>query len=167
MPSPVIEGYLFAWKKNQDYGQKLVSDLSEDQMTLQPASDANAPANHPAWVLSHLNVYIPIVCSIIKGETFDDPKEHQFGMLSKPESDGSIYDSKEALIGAFTAGHDEVVELLGNADDSIFAQEIQLPRWQSVMPLAGIALPYLMCNHENIHLGQISAWRRIQGMPSV
>lgn len=167
MPSPVIEGFLFAWKKNKTYAANLVSDLSDEQMVAQPASDPEAPSNHPAWVLSHLNVYHPIICAVIKGEAFEDPKGHQFGMLSKPESDASIYASKQELIDAYIAGHDKATELLGNADDSIFQNEVMLSRWKEVMPTAAVVLPYLMFNHENGHLGQVSAWRRIQGMPSV
>jgi hypothetical protein len=167
MASPVIEGYLFAWKKNQDYAPKLVADLDVQQMVAQPASNPDAPSNHPAWVLSHLNVYVPLIASIIKGETFEDPKGHKFGMQSRPVADASEYATKEQLVAEFLEGHEQVAELLGNADDSIFAQPVMLPRWKDVMPTAGVALPYLMLNHENGHLGQISAWRRIQGMPSV
>lgn len=167
MASPIIDGYLFAWKKNQDYGANLVADLSNDQMVTQPATDPDAPSNHPAWVLSHLNVYLPIISSIIKGEAFDDPKGHQFGMTSKPEASRDVYASNEELVQNFIAGHEQVAELLGNVDDSVFAKEIQLPRWKEIMPVAGVALPYLMFNHENGHLGQLSAWRRIQGLPSV
>jgi hypothetical protein len=167
MSTPVIDGCLFAWKKNLDYGQKLVADLEEAQMVSQPAENPDSPSNHPAWVLSHLNVYVPIVGAIIKNEAFEDPKEHEFGMLSKPQANRDVYASKEELIANFVQGHETVIELLGNADDSIFANPVKLPRWANVMPIAGVALPYLMFNHENIHLGQVSAWRRIQGMPSV
>ena len=162
-----IDGLLFCWRKNLDYAQKLVADLDEAQMTLQPAADGTAPSNHPAWVLSHLNVYIPLISSIIAGEEFEDPKEHQFGMTSKPEADASIYAPKAELIGAYVEGHEKVIAQLEAADDSVLANEVKLPRWASVMPTAGVALPYLMLNHENGHLGQVSAWRRIQGMPSV
>ncbi len=167
MASLVIDGYLFAWQKNMDYAPKLVADLADKQMTAQPATDPALPSNHPAWVFSHLNVYLPIIASIIRGELFEDPKHHQFGMTSRPESDASLYASKEELLGEFLEGHKRVAELLGNADDTIFAKDIQLPRWREVMPTAGIAMPYLMLNHENGHLGQVSAWRRIQGLPSV
>lgn len=167
MATPLIDGFLFAWKKNQEYAPKLVADLTEDQMILQPAADPSAPSNHPAWVLSHLNVYIPILISIIKGEPFDDPKPHRFGMLSKPTSDPSAYQSKEELVAEFTNGHLAITELLGNEDNHVFEKLVTLPRWQEVMPTAAIALPYLMFNHENVHLGQVSAWRRIQGLPSV
>lgn len=165
--SHAINGLLFAWKKNLDYGQKLVLDLTEEQMVAQPASDDDAPCNHPAWILSHLNVYLPVIQSIILGKTFDDPKEHPFGMLSKPESDRSIYQPKQELIAAFVNGHEIVIEMLEKSDESVLGNPVLLPRWQPVMPFAGMALIYLMLNHENGHLGQLSAWRRIQGMPSV
>jgi hypothetical protein len=167
MSAPIVEGLLFAWKKNQDYAPKLVADLSAVQMVAQPAADPNAPSNHPAWVLSHLNVYLPVICSIIRGEEFEDPKPHKFGMQSKPVGDAGEYASKDELISEFLSGHDQVAELLGNADESVFANAVLLPRWKDVMPTAGVAIPYLMLNHENGHLGQVSAWRRIQGLPGV
>ncbi len=165
--SPIIEGLLFAWKKNLDYAPKLVADLNEEQMVAQPAPADSAASNHPAWVLSHLNVYIPVISSIIKGETLEDPKGHKFGMQSKPEASRDLYAGKDELIAEFCKSHEQIAELLGNADDSLFAKKVELARWSAVMPTAGHALPYLMLNHENGHLGQVSAWRRIQGMPSV
>ena len=162
-----LAGYIFCAKKNLDYGQKLVADLDQDQMILQPAPEGEAASNHPAWVLSHLNVYMPLVSEALKGKSFEDPKDHEFGMQSKPLSDASVYAPKEKLIGDFVAYHEQVIGQLESADDSVLATEIQLPRWQPVMPTVGVVLPYLLCNHENLHLGQISAWRRIQGMPSV
>ena len=100
MPTSVIEGFLYSWKKNQDYAPKLIADLSEEQMVAQPATDPDAPANHPAWVFSHLNVYLPVICSIIRGEAFEDPKTHRFGMLSKPEVSGCV-PVKTGIAGRF------------------------------------------------------------------
>lgn len=165
--SSVLAGYVFCAKKNLDYGQRLVADLTDDQMILQPAPDGEAPANHPAWVLSHLNVYMPLLSSAIEGKTFDDPKDHPFGMQSKPLADASVYDSKEKLIGDYVAYHNRVIQQLESADAGVLETPVQLARWQAIMPTVGVCLPYLLCNHENLHLGQISAWRRIQGLPSV
>lgn len=167
MSTEVINGYLFTWNKNLDYAQRLVADLTEEQMVAQPATNPDAPSNHAAWILSHLNAYLPVIASIIKDEEFEDPKHHPFGMLSKPESSRDVYESKEVMVQAFVDGHQNVIELLSRCDDSVFGNQIKLSRWESVMPTAGIALPYLMLNHENMHLGQLSAWRRIQGLPSV
>lgn len=165
--SHAIQGLLYGWNKNLDYGPKLVSDLTEEQLVAQPAVNLELPSNHPAWIFSHLNVYLPIIAAIILGEEFPDPKEHRFGMQSKPQSDRSIYPTKQELVDEFVRGHQQVIELLQSADDSVFENPIRLERWKNAMPHAGIALPYLMLNHENNHLGQISAWRRIQGFPSV
>lgn len=164
--SVAIDGLIFGWKKNAVYGASLVKDLDQDQMILQPAT-GDAPSNHPSWVFSHLNAYLPIIECLILGNDFQDPKDHQFGMLSKPENDASIYASKDELVNQFTDGHQRIVQLLTGADDSILDAPVNLPRWKEVMPKVGIALPYLMLNHENTHLGQLSAWRRIQGLPSV
>ena len=166
MPA-ILDGLLFCWNKNTDYGPKLIADLSDEQMLWQPAPADRAPSNHPAWVFSHLNVYLPVIECLIRGESFEDPREHRFGMLSRPESDPHLYPAKAELIETFQQGHREIAELLSGCDESIFGQPVQLPRWAAVMPNVGSALPYLMLNHENQHLGQLSAWRRIQGMPSV
>ncbi len=165
--SAIIDGLLNGWNKNDDYAQRLIADLTAEQMTAQIAPADGEPANHPAWILSHLNAYLPPIQSLIKGESFDDPKNHPFGMLSKPELDPSIYADKDTLLAEWSAGHETVRQLLQSADDSIFEMDVQLERWKDLMPKVGIALPYVMLCHENMHLGQISAWRRIQGMPSV
>ena len=165
--SSIIDGLLYCWKKNLEYGPNLVKDLSDEQMTRQPAPASSAPANHPAWVFSHLNVYIPIVGCLITGEEIVDPKDHKFGMTSKPEADRTIYATKQELIDEFVSGHEKVIEQLSKADDSIFDRDVQLERWRERMPKVGTALPYLMILHENVHLGQLSAWRRVQGLPSV
>ena len=162
-----IDGFLFAWNKNRSYGANLISDLDESQMALQIAPDGKAAANHPAWVFSHLGLYIPVIEAIIKNESFEDPKGHQFGMESKPTSDASVYASKEQLAADFDAGHERVAQLLQEVGDVVLDYKIKLARWEPVMPTASLALPYLMLNHENIHLGQLSAWRRIQGLASV
>ncbi len=165
--SSALAGYVFCAKKNLDYGQSLVADLDQDQMILQPAPAGQAASNHPAWVLSHLNVYLPLISLALEGKVFDDPKEHPFGMKSKPLADASVYASKDQLIGDYVALHEKIIGQLESADATVLDSKIQLERWQPIMPTVGVCLPYLLCNHENLHLGQISAWRRIQGMPSV
>jgi DinB superfamily len=161
--SSAIKGLLFSWGKNLGYGQRLVADLTDEQMAVQPGPGMN----HPAWILSHLNAYHPVIEHVIKGELFDDPVAHKFGMKSKPEADRSIYASKDELVADFVTGHERVEQALRAASDSVLDQAVVLERWQQFMPTAGIALPYLMLVHENTHFGQLSAWRRVQGLASV
>jgi len=162
----LVDGLLFGWKKNLDYGQRLIADLSDEQMTIQPVENGK-PANHPAWVYSHLNVYSQIIEKLVRGDEFDDPKPHKFGMQSKPESDPKLYASQSQLLSEFVANHERVIAALEEQGDGCLDQPMTLERWKEPMPTVGIALPYLMLVHENQHFGQVSAWRRILGMPSV
>ena len=161
--STMVDALLFCWGKNRDYGERLVADLSAEQMVAMPA----AGANHAAWILCHLNVYFPVLMGLLQKQPFDDPKQHRFGMLSKPIADQAEYPEKAALIAEFTDGHEQVAAALSAADESVFEAPQSLERWQANMPKAGISIHYLMLLHENLHLGQLSAWRRMQGLPSV
>ncbi len=146
-----------------DYGVKLVSDLSDEQMIQQPAPNLN----HPAWILSHLNAYLPIMQNLMKGESFPDPKDHPFGMQSRPEQDSSLYPSREELSRTFKEGNEAAAALLRELGEEALKQPVQLERWQEGMPVSGMALGYIMLAHQGIHLGQISAWRRACHLPAV
>jgi hypothetical protein len=165
--SIAVQGLQFGLKKNLDWAQRLTADLSPAQMALQPSGERPAPVNHPAWIFSHLNVYLPVMAALLRGETFEDPKFHPFGMQSKPESEGSVYPAKDQLLAVWQAGHEELAKLLSTANDATLQQPVMLPRWKEIMPTVGIALPYLLLVHENQHLGQLSAWRRVLGLPAV
>jgi hypothetical protein len=167
---PILtDSLLTGWDRNLDYARKLVADLSDEQMAAMPRLDgAGGPgANHPAWILSHLNVYHPVLVAMIEGRSFPDPREAPFGMLTKPQADRSLYKPKAELIGDFERGHAEVAAALRAADDAAFEATMPLERWQKPFPTVGSALGYIMLVHESTHLGQISTWRRVQGLPGV
>jgi len=58
----MVSHLLHAWNLNLAYARRLVADLTEEQMTVQPSSGMN----HAAWVLGHL------ACS---GDTAIQPKQ--------------------------------------------------------------------------------------------
>lgn len=163
----IRKGLVQAWNRNSDYGQKLVADLSEIQMIAQPEWLAGPPMNHPAWILSHLNVYLPVIAAVIENREFDDPKGHEFGMHSAPQGTRGVYATRADLIGTFVEGHARVRDLLESATDAVFDNPVRLERWKPSFGSAAILLPYLMLNHENGHLGQLSAWRRAMGLSPV
>lgn len=165
--SAVIDGLISGFRRNQEYGERLVRDLTDEHMTLQPSGEREMAVNHPAWAFCHMNIYLPVIQSVIKAEQFEDPKNHRFGMNSKPETEFARYGTRQQIMSEWMGGHEAVCALLESSEDVVFEQPVRLERWSGVMPNAGICLPYLMLNHENMHLGQISAWRRVLGLPSV
>ncbi|MEM9752107.1 MAG: DinB family protein [Planctomycetota bacterium] len=162
-----LDSLLIEWNLNTDYAAKLVADLTPEQMVHQPGTDAGPGLNHPAWVLSHLHAYHPVIVALLQGESFEDPKHHKFGMLSKPEPDASVYPAKDELVSAYAAGRASVVEALLEVSAETLEAPMPLERWVGKFPRRGSILPYLMAHHESLHLGQLSAWRRVQGLPAV
>jgi len=161
--SSIVESLTFIWNKNLAYGQKLIADLYQEQMILQPGPEVN----HPAWVFCHLNTYLPIIQAICREETYPDPKDSPYGMNSHPQADASLYPGKEELLNEFVKGHEEAEKALRSAPASMLEKDISLGRWKDSMKINLTILTYLMSLHENLHLGQLSAWRRVQGLPRV
>lgn len=161
--SVMIDALLLGWGRNLDYAKRLLGDVAADRMAYQPAVNMN----HPAWVFSHLNLYHPVMAAMILGKPFEDPKGHKFGMQSKCMPDASLYASKATLLAEFERGHNDVAEALRIGGQAALDADTPLERWRAAMPKVGVVLGYLMLVHESTHLGQLSVWRRVQGMPSV
>lgn len=162
-----VSSLLIEWNLNTDYAAKLVADLSPEQMLHQPGTDAGVGLNHPAWILSHLHVYHPVMVDLMTGKPPEDPKGHRFGMGSKPESDSSVYMPKDELVAAYLDGRASVVNAIEAVSAETLSTAMPVERWQPKFPKVGSILPYLMAHHESLHLGQLSAWRRVQGLPAV
>ena len=161
--SIVIEGILRGWDNNLAYAKRLLADVPADRMTHQP----HPGMTHPAWVLAHLGVYHPVMLAMIQGQTFPDPKDHRYGFSSTAVDDPSQYPTKDELLTSFERYHTLIADALRRAGDSAMELPTTLDRWKAKWPLNGLVLPDLMLVHESTHLGQLSVWRRVQGLPRV
>lgn len=157
----MIQAILHPHSRLLDYAQNLIAGISPQNMLLQPAPGLN----HPAWLFAHLNVYIPVMENLILNKDFPDPKDDPFGIGSIPSSNPSDYPEWQELAQGFIRGNQELAKLLKERGEKTLEQEVKLERWKESMPKVGEALGYLMVGHQAIHLGQLSSWRRIQGMP--
>lgn len=157
----MIDGLLYGYARNLEYVERLCAGVDDTTAVSQPVRGMN----HACWILSHLNIYHPVVAAIIEGRSFPDPKDAPFGMGSAPDKPSAAYAPIAELIHEFRSGHERVSALLGPRDSSVFQIPIPLERWKERMPTAERALPYLMLVHENQHIGQLSAWRRALGLP--
>ena len=154
---------LNSWRLNGDYAASLLADLGEDQKIAQPAEGIN----HPAWLMSHLLAYHPVMLALAQARTPDDPLDHPFGMKSKPVDDASAYPPLAELGRTFAAGHREVEAALPSASADWLAGPPPIERWRPRFENVATLLNYLMVRHESLHLGQLSTWRRAMGLPRV
>lgn len=164
--SLLADAILITWQRNRAYAMRLVNDLTDSHIVAQPCL-CRAPINHPGWILSHLGIYAPVVATMMRGGPFSDPILHPFGQMSKLSLDPAHYPGRDALVGQFCVAHDDAEAALHQVSDEALHAPTPLERWRGQHPRLGEMLVTLMVKHESFHLGQLSAWRRAIGLPSV
>lgn len=141
------------------YGMKIVADIDDSRMAERPMG-----MNHPAWLLMHLATTADYAASLLGGQGVcpvdwngraDTKKE-----LTTKRAD---YPSKEELVRGFEAAYENAAKLLQESSTDKLAQPQKLGFFESELPTVGDMATFLLVAHPNIHLGQLSAWRRAIG----
>lgn len=147
------------------YGKHLVADIPDEQFAEQPTEGLN----HPAWILGHLAAVADSGLQLL-GQPLALPAEwHQlFDPGTVPSPERSLYPTKAELVAAYEAGHKRLIEAVAaGPDPARLARPSPLRDLRPVLPTLGDLLAHILTTHEATHLGQLSAWRRQLGLPSV
>ncbi len=166
MTSPIAEHLTHCLRVTISYGETLTTNI--------PAEDfAHIPhpgMNHPAFCLGHLSLYPNELLRLL------GRKEH---IVDKPdfvplfqagtqcvEQDGR-YPPKHDITRFYFDRHHVLCDALADVGDKLPGLMQGCPhspfkRW---FPTIGATLIYYLNNHHMQHLGQISAWRRVMGLP--
>ena len=155
---------LHTWAMNLGYAKRLVSDIPEDQMAVQPAPEMN----HAAWVLGHLACTADMLGAMIGVKLVCPPDwAARFDWSSSPSSEAARYPSKATLLRPLEDAHAAIAAALPAIPESCWAETTPLEAVRGFLPTMGDCFVFVMAAHENMHLGQLSAWRRVQGMGRV
>ncbi|MGD9720984.1 MAG: DinB family protein [Pirellulales bacterium] len=158
------EHLLTAAATNVDYARRLVSDIADDQMAAQPAPGMN----HAAWVLGHLAYVFDSMIAVWGEQPVMSPEwKALFNIPSKPLPQRAKYPAKQELWDAYIKSYERIVAVVKNATDADFDREFPNPRLRASLPTVGVAMVHILTSHQGQHLGQLSAWRRAQGLASV
>lgn len=151
--------YRFVWH----YTHLLVADLSERQMIQQPVPGIN----HPTWILGHLIVGADYAAQLLGDEQRCSPGFLQtYGPGSQPTENLWDYLGKEELLSGLANQQERVMELASTVSE----KRLGLPQkllFVDFLPTVGDLVAHLMTTHPCIHLGQLSAWRKMMNLPSV
>ena len=155
-----------AYNLGLGYTQKLVADLPDEKWTAQPV--AGVTMNHAAWTVGHVAFVHNNVAGMIGGTpaALGDHWKALFATATKPLPDRSAYPPAEELMREFAAAHAR----LGDAAAKLTPEAAAAPapeRMRARFPTVGNMAAGLMTTHFGNHLGQLSAWRRAMGYPSV
>lgn len=171
--SVLVEGLIVMSQRNVEYAQRLVADLTPQQMVAQPAGlPAGArTVNHAAWVLGHLAAVNYLYAGILGDTSALPPIQGDWNALflgkSAPQPDAALYPDKDFLFKVMSQGSDLRAAAARAKPDAFWTQAPEDERRKARFGTNAAFLVHMLVNHDAIHLGQLSAWRRTLGLPSV
>ena len=153
------------------YAERMLTDIQAEQFARFANVDGQViQSNHPAFIFGHLSLYSSRVVAQLGGDATEyEPSEAYVKVFSKDakcedDPDGTIYPPMDEVVSFCLAGYRAASEALKAADDSLFhaenPNEVMRPRF----PTLGAMLGFYVGGHFMVHMGQLSAWRRMCGM---
>jgi DinB superfamily len=149
---------------NLFYAQRLVADVADEDFCLQPLEDR--PLNHPAFLIGHLAWANDNGIKLVGGVPVLTGLKELWGTGATPSDDRSRYPSKTDIVKTLEVSHARLAEAVTKASKSYFKAAAP-ENMRAKFPTNGHILLGLMTSHYAVHLGQLSAWRRAMGYPSV
>lgn len=143
------------------YTKMLTDDIADDKMTAQPHDGVN----HPAWILGHLALTAQGVLGSFGGSPPPAEWKPLYGAGSKPTTTRSAYPSKEELVRTYEQSYEKLRQAVSAATAEQLGKPTTNPRMKDILPTAKEMLTFLLTGHVGVHLGQLSTWRRLMGMP--
>jgi len=128
-------------------------------------------SNHPAFVYGHLSLYAPRILQQL-GHPAPSVPEHFQHLFSKDavcrdDEDGDLYPPMDEITAFFFEGHRMLAGALRGSPDATFAQANPAEgRMKELFPTLGSVQTFYCGGHMMMHLGQVSAWRRMERLGS-
>lgn len=157
-----------------DYAQRLSSGIAADQFArFAIGKDGPIVSNHPAFIFGHLSIYAPRIVEQLGHDAnpYKLPADQNdlFGPAAtcQDDADGSIYPDMTQIMDRFMQSHQAALQVLRDANDAQFAEVNPAEgRMREMFPTIGSMHAFYCGGHLMMHMGQLSAWRRMQGMPA-
>ncbi len=141
------------------YAKQIFADIDDPSMCQQPMG-----LNHPAWLLLHLATAADYAATLLGGQGVCPADWNARADTKKPLTQTrSDYPSKEELVNTFESAFRNAAALYETKSDNDLNQPQKLGFFETELPTVGDMTTFLMIAHTNLHLGQLSAWRRAAG----
>lgn len=173
MPRSVGQTIADSLSLSLQYARRMLVGITPDQFgRLARFGDRVIDSNHAAFVYGHLGLYGSRIVEQLGGEiTGITPPESFTAAFSKEaqcvdDPLGAIYPSMDEVTRVFFQGYEAGLTALQTAPDEIF----QRPnpgqgRIVELFPTLGSMHTFYCGGHIMMHLGQVSSWRRMWGLP--
>lgn len=154
-------------------GEYLLEGIPAERFARFMVVDGRAvESNHPAFVYGHLSLYParaletagldPAAAGVPEG--YDEL--FRPGVACRDDPDGSIYPPMSSIVEVFRATHGALVSAMPGASDAVLTAETPDEKRRERWPTNGCVCDFYVGGHAMLHLGQVSAWRRVMGLGS-
>lgn len=154
------------------YGERLLKDVTADKFArFGNVGETTVESNHPAFVYGHLSLYAPRILKDL-GHAAPAIPDNFEAVFSKDatcvdDPDGRIYPAMDQVTKFFFTGYKAALEALQATPDETFQQPNPLGGGMAErFPTLGSMHNFYVGGHVMIHMGQMSAWRRMMGLGS-
>lgn len=153
------------------YAERLLKDIPADQFArLATIQGQTIESNHPAFVIGHLSLYPSRIVKELGGdassieptEAYVDLFDHRASCVDDPS--GTLYPPMAEITERFFAAHRLAIEVLTSAEDSRFILPNPNEAMRAKFATIGSMHGFYVGGHLMLHIGQLSAWRRMVGL---
>ncbi len=130
-------------------------------------------SNHPAFIYGHLSTYPNQMMTMLGKDTTEVANPDGFadlfdaGVECRDDPDGTIYPPMEEIMSHFSKAHKAIIAVAAELTDEELTRENPTEgRFREMCPTMGDVLIFMLNAHIMLHLGQMSAWRRCEGLGS-
>ncbi|MGA1224359.1 MAG: DinB family protein [Phycisphaerales bacterium] len=148
------------------YAEQLVSTIPADVFARMPMKDVNSAA----FNIGHLSIYGDRICGLLGRNDLVTPMPYSADLFKAGApcvDEPGLYPDKDTLVSTFLERQRRAIDALKGADEAALAAENPAEgRFKEMFPTIGGAVSFLLDGHVAMHLGQVSAWRRVMGLGS-
>jgi len=159
-----IEPVLHSFAYCLDFLREQVSDVAASDMVAQPAG----VTNHPAWVIGHLSYTFQMLGGAIDVPPWlNDGWAARYGTGSVPIADVGLYETKDHALAALHDAQSRITRAVEGLNEARLNEPFPEESYRNVFPTIRHALTQVLVGHTAFHVGQLSAWRRAMGLPTM
>lgn len=158
-------------KISLSYAQRMLAGIEPTRFArFATVGGVAVTSNHPAFVYGHLSLYACRVVEQLGGDaTAIKPSDEFVAAFSHTatcvdDPDGTVYPPMGEITERVLTGYQLAIDTLLNADDALFLVPNVNEAMRSKFATNGSMQAFYVGGHVMIHMGQVSAWRRMMGL---
>jgi hypothetical protein len=152
------------------YGDRMVAGVEPAQFARLASPGGKVVAsNHPAFVFGHLSLYpVRVIKALGADSTGLEPSAEFLKVFDREcqcvdDPSGTIYPPMDQVMDRFRKAYAAAAEAIRQADERILAEPNANEAMRARFPTQAAMFNFYLGGHVMMHLGQISAWRRMMG----